>query len=145
MTDDAKAEAPTKPEAQPGLASGLTPYLTIRDGRGDEASKFYQAAFGAEELFRHPAQDGKRLMHCSLKINGAPLMLSDDFSEASAPEPAGVTLHLEVDDADVWAKRAVAAGATISMPFADQFWGDRYGVVRDPFGHSWSIGSPLKK
>ena len=89
-----------------------------------------------------PSEDGKRLMHCNLAINGAFLNLSDDFQDS--PAPAGVTLHLQVDDADESAARAVAAGAEITMPFEDQFWGDRYGKVRDPFGHSWSIASKSK-
>jgi PhnB protein len=75
-------------------------------------------------------------------------MLSDDFPDfnngVAAPDPAGVMIHLEVDDADVWFERAVAAGASVRMPLADQFWGDRYGQLDDPFGHRWSIGSAKK-
>jgi len=136
-------------EENMGPASGITPYLTICEGRASDASAFYQRAFGAKELFRQPAQDGKRLMHCHLHINGGSLMLSDDFPEfrggAPMPQPSGTTLHLQVDNADEWWDRAVAAGAEIKMPIADQFWGDRYGQLRDPFGHNWSIASPLKK
>ncbi|HEY4112686.1 MAG TPA: VOC family protein [Rhizomicrobium sp.] len=133
-------------EDRPG---GIVPYLTIRDGRAAEASAFYQRAFGAEELGRHLAQDGKRLMHCHLKVNDGHLFFSDDFQEfrddLPAPEPTGTTLHLEVDDADAWWKRAVDAGCQITMPLEDQFWGDRYGRLCDPFGHSWSISSPIPK
>ena len=132
-----------------GPIDGVTPYITIREGRGSEAVAFYQRAFEAKELFRSLAQDGKRLMHSSLEINGGRLMLSDDFPEyrggAAAPEPTGTTLHLQVADADAWWNRAVEAGAEIRMPLADQFWGDRYGQLRDPFGHSWSIGAPIAK
>lgn len=132
-----------------GPISGVTPYLTIREGQGTAAVAFYQRAFDAKELFRHLADDGKRLMHASLEINGGRLMLSDDFPEyrggAAAPEPAGTTLHLQVADADAWWNRAVEAGAEIRMPLADQFWGDRYGQLRDPFGHSWSIAAPITK
>ena len=75
-------------------------------------------------------------------------MFSDDFPEmrggAEAAAPVGVMLHLQVDDADAWAKRAVAAGAEIVMPIQDMFWGDRYGHLRDPFGHTWSVGSSKK-
>lgn len=75
--------------------------------------------------------------------------MSDDFPECrgggEAPPPQGVTIDLQVDDADEWWKRAVDAGATIDMPLADQFWGDRYGQVRDPFGHTWSIACPIRK
>ena len=132
-----------------GPSRGITPYITIREGQASEASVFYQRAFGAKELFRQAAQDGKRLMHCHLSINGGALMLSDDFPEyrggTPMPEPSGTTLHLQVDNADEWWNRAVAAGAEIKMDLADQFWGVRYGQLGDPFGHSWSIASPLKK
>ena len=75
-------------------------------------------------------------------------MMSDEFPEHGAAlgqGANGVTLHLQVDDADAWFERAVAAGATVVMPITDQFWGDRYGIVRDPFSHTWSIGSSPKK
>ena len=126
--------------------NGLTPYLTIGDGRANEAVDFYKRAFDAKELGRHPAEDGRRLMHAHLSINCADLMLSDDFPEfhggGSAPAPAGVTLHLAVNDADQAWSRAVGAGAEVTMPLADQFWGDRYGQLVDPFGFTWSIGAP---
>jgi PhnB protein len=132
-----------------GPNDGLTPHLSIGGGRAAEAIDFYTRAFGAEEAMRMPADDGKRLMHAHLRINGASLMLADDFPEyrggTAQPAPAGVTLHLGVDDADRWYERAVVAGATATMPVADQFWGDRYGQVRDPFGHMWSIASPIAK
>lgn len=121
---------------------GVTPYLTVSNGA--KAADFYKAAFGAEELRRQTAQDGLRLMHCHLRINGGDLLFSDDFSEAGAPKPAAFTLHLQVDDADAWWTRALAAGCAVKMPLADQFWGDRYGQLTDPFGHSWSIASPSK-
>jgi PhnB protein len=130
-----------------GPTTGVTPHLTIRDSRAAEAVDFYKAAFGAEEKMRMPAQDGKRLMHVHLVINGGSVMMNDDFPEyrgGASPEPASVTLHLQVDDADAWFDRATKAGATVTMPLADQFWGDRYGQVKDPFGHSWSIGAPVK-
>ena len=134
--------------AQQGPLTGVTPHLNIGDGRAAEAIDFYVRAFGAEEAMRMPGEDGKRLMHAHLKINGGSLMMHDDFPEFTGGPvgaPNAVTLHLQVDDADRWFDRAVAAGATVSMPMADQFWGDRYGVVKDPFGHSWSIGSPIGK
>lgn len=135
-------------ETQPPMG-GLTPHLTIIDGRAAEAIDFYGRAFGATVQNRVPGQDGKRLLHAHLTVNNAALMLNDDFPEyrGGNPEgaPAGVTLHLEVDDADTWFERAVAAGAEIVMPIGDQFWGARYGQVRDPFGYRWSIGGPLKK
>nr|WP_294809551.1 VOC family protein [uncultured Sphingomonas sp.] len=128
-----------------GPMDGVTAHLTIREGKGSEAVEFYKAAFGAEEQLRHLADDGKRIMHSHLKINGGSVMLNDDFPEYTGgiSVPAGVTLHLQTDDADKWWERAVAAGATVRMPLDNQFWGDRYGQVVDPFGHTWSIGGPV--
>jgi PhnB protein len=128
-----------------GPMDGVTAHLTIREGKGSEAVEFYKTAFGAEEQLRHLADDGKRIMHSHLKINGGSVMLNDDFPEYTGgiSVPAGVTLHLQTDDADKWWERAVAAGATVRMPLDNQFWGDRYGQVVDPFGHTWSIGGPV--
>lgn len=127
---------------------GVIPHLTIGDKRGKEAVDFYKNAFGAEQAMEaHMADDGERIMHAHLTINGGAVMLNDDFPEygGAAGAPAAVTLHLQVDDADTWFRRALDAGATETMPLSDQFWGDRYGQVKDPFGHSWSIGAPVKK
>ena len=93
------------------------------------------------------AEDGERLMHAYLRINGGDVMLHDEFPEMNGEQdiaPKGVTLHLQVDDADEWWNRAILAGGVPVYPLADQFWGDRYGQLKDPFGHSWSIGSPIK-
>jgi PhnB protein len=128
---------------------GLTPMIQIGDNRAAEAIDFYIAAFGATEVRRQPADDGKRLMHAHLHLNGASLMLHDEFPEYVGPadvdsgSPRGLTLHLQVDNADTWFDRAVAAGATAVMPVEDMFWGDRYGQVTDPFGYRWSIAHPL--
>lgn len=128
---------------------GLTPHIQIGDKRAAEAIAFYVAAFGATEIMRMPAEDGVRLMHAHVHINGSSLMLHDEFPEYVSPEEAdvaggsGLTLHLKVDDADTWFNRAVAAGATPVMPPEDTFWGDRYGQVKDPFGYCWSMGHPL--
>ena len=114
---------------------------------GKRAVDFYTRAFGAEETYRNTADDGERLLHARMRLNGGWIMLSDHFEEmakAPAPKPAAVMMHLQVDDADRWWDRAVAAGATVKFPLADQFWGDRFGVLDDPFGHSWSIGGPIK-
>ena len=130
-----------------GPQSGVTPHISIPDRRGSEAIRFYKAAFGARELARMPTDDG-RLMHAHLLVNGHSLMLHDEFPEHVGPDHPtgpynGVTLHLQVEDADpVW-KQAVDAGAHVEMALQDQFWGDRYGVLRDPFGHRWSIASPV--
>jgi len=128
--------------------SGVTPFLTIRERRSAEALAFYARAFAAQIMERNVAEDGQRLMQASLRINGGWIMLSDEFPEwrgHAEPPPQGVTLHLQVDDADRWAERAVAAGALLTMKVGDQFWGDRYGQVSDPFGHRWSIGSPIRR
>ena len=134
-------------EATSAIPVGVYPYLTVKGGKA--AVDFYTRAFGANEEFRSYGEDGERIMHARLRINGMAVLLSDYFAEfhggADAPPPAGVTLHLEVDDADRWYKRATDAGATVTMPLQDMFWGDRYGQVKDPYGHSWSIGAPIKK
>lgn len=93
---------------------------------------------------RNESDDG-RLMHIHLGINGGSLLMSDEFpeySQSQVRDMGGFTIHLQVDDADAWWDRAVAAGCEIRMPIANQFWGDRYGSVRDPFGVDWSIGGP---
>jgi PhnB protein len=135
-------------DAPQGPTTGLSPHIAINDGRAAEAIDFYAAAFGAVEQRRMLADDGTRIMHAHLLINGASLMLNDDFPEmrggGPAPVPDGVVLHLQVDDADAWFDRAVKAGADIRFPLADQFWGDRYGHVGDPFGYVWSIGAPIR-
>lgn len=131
-------------------AGGVTAHLTIRDGRGGEAIEFYRKAFGAREEMRNLADDGQRLMHTHLTINGGSLMLNDDFPEyrdgaEPLPPPAGTTLHLQVRDADAVWDQAVAAGAEVKFPLENQFWGDRYGQLEDPFGFTWSIGGPVKE
>jgi len=124
----------------------LTPHL-ICDGAAD-AIEFYKQAFGAEEMMRLPGPDG-RLMHAAITINGAMVMLMDEMKECDALSPktlggTPVTLHIHATNADAAIAKAEAAGATVVMPAQDMFWGDRYGVVKDPFGHSWSIAHPLR-
>jgi PhnB protein len=132
-----------------GPAGGLTPHLTIRDRRGGEAIEFYRRAFAAESAMEPMlAEDGARIMHAHLRVNGGSVMLADDWPEmrggVASPPPASVTLHLQVDDADAWFERAIEAGATATMPPQDMFWGDRYAQLRDPFGHSWAIGARIE-
>jgi PhnB protein len=139
MAADHNAQGPT---------TGVTPHLSIPSRGGQAAIEFYQRAFGAEELRRIPAEDGERLMHAHLLINGGSVMLADEFPEYGGEQdvvPKGVTMHLQVDDADEWWTRALLAGAVPVFPLEDQFWGDRYGQLRDPFGHCWSIGSPIRE
>jgi PhnB protein len=134
--------------SQQGPTGGVTAHLTIRDGKAAEAIDFYTRAFGAEEVARHMAEDGKRIMHAHLKINGGSLMLNDEFPEfmsAPATPPGSLVLHLQVPDADAAWKRAIDAGAEVRFELADQFWGDRYGQVQDPFGFTWSVGAPVKQ
>lgn len=123
----------------------LTPHI-VCDGAAD-AIEFYKQAFGAEEMMRLAGPDG-RLMHGAVTINGALLMLVDEMKEMGAlgPKALGgspVTLHLHVENADAAIERAAKAGAEVTMPATDMFWGDRYGQVKDPWGHSWSIAHPL--
>lgn len=130
-----------------GPTAGVSPHLTIPSKGGQAAIEFYQRAFGAEEIRRMPAEDGERLMHAHLRINGGSVMLHDEFPEyghESDIAPKGVTLHLQVDDADEWWNRAILAGGVPLFPLEDQFWGDRYGQLKDPFGHTWSIGATIK-
>jgi len=124
----------------------VTPHL-ICAGAAD-AIEFYKKAFGAIELTRLPAQSGK-LLHASIRIGDSTIMLSDEFPAMGGLGPKSlkgspVTIHLCVEDADALAARAVAAGAKVTMPVADMFWGDRYGQLEDPFGHRWSVGTHVR-
>lgn len=133
------------------VTPAVSPMLTVSDGAA--AIDFYVKAFGAEELGRVPAPDGKRLFHAALRINGSLVMLNDDFPEmadgkSTTPTALGgtpVTVHLTVNDVDAKFQQAVDAGATVVMPLEDMFWGDRYGEVLDPFGHRWSLGQPTRE
>jgi uncharacterized glyoxalase superfamily protein PhnB len=125
----------------------LFAYLRMKDAA--KAIDFYQRAFGATEKFRLCEPSG-RVGHAELDFGGTTLMLSDEFPEYGIQGPqslGGTTLsiHLHVDDADALIRRAVAAGATIVRPAADQFYGERSGTVRDPFGHEWNIGHEIEK
>jgi PhnB protein len=126
----------------------ITPHLVIKGAT--EAIEFYKRAFGAEELCRmpFPGPDGQmRLGHAELQIGDSRFFLADEFPEQGVTGPTGsspVTIHLYVTDADAVFGRAVAAGATATMPPADMFWGDRYGKLVDPFGHHWSIATHLE-
>lgn len=124
---------------------GVIPYLSV-DGAG-AASDFYQKAFGAKELRRLPADDGKRFMHIHLEINGGSLMLGDTFPEhGHAHQPShSFTMQLVVPDLDVWWKRAIAAGATATSEPQVMFWGDYYGALVDPFGVHWAFNQPVEQ
>jgi uncharacterized glyoxalase superfamily protein PhnB len=123
----------------------LTPHIVVRGAA--QAIEFYKKAFGAVEISRAPMPDGKTLMHADLKIGDSHLFLVDEMpgmGGCHAPREPGatsVTLHLYVDDVDAVFNRAVAAGAKVTMPLADMFWGDRFGKLTDPFGHDWSVAT----
>lgn len=128
----------------------LSPHLVVDDAAA--AIDFYVRAFDAVELGRVPGPDG-RLIHAALRINGSVVMLNDDFPEtcggkSMTPKSLGgtpVTIHLTVTDVDTKFQHALDAGATVVAPLEDQFWGDRYGVIADPFGHRWSLGQPVRE
>lgn len=133
--------------SNPASDGGLIPHLVFENCA--EAIEFYKKAFGAEEVFRLPAPDGKRMMHAEIRIGGNLVYMTDDFPEycggkSMTPHALGgtpVSIHRNVEDCDAAVQRAVDAGATIQMPPADMFWGDRYGSVIDPFGHTWSFAT----
>jgi len=118
----------------------LTPHLVVKDAA--KAIKFYEKALGAAELFRMEAPGG-RIGHAELQLGDSRFYIADEMPGGSllAPKQASVGLHVYVADCDALFRRAVAAGATVVMPLTDMFWGDRYGQVRDPFGHVWSIAT----
>jgi uncharacterized glyoxalase superfamily protein PhnB len=133
-------------KAVPDGMHTITPHLVCRDAAA--AIAFYQKAFGAVELARLPGPQGK-LLHALLRIGDSPLMLVDEFPDWGALGPQSlkgspVTIHLYVEDVDAAVERAIAAGARLTMPVADMFWGDRYGTVEDPFGHRWSIATHVR-
>jgi len=124
----------------------ITPQIAVKGVAG--AIDWYTTALGAHELLRNVAPDGTSIMHAELLLGDSRFFVVDEFPESMAsPVSLGgtsVTLHLYVRDVDSLFNRAVDAGATVLMPVADQFWGDRYGILRDPFGHRWSIASRIE-
>jgi uncharacterized glyoxalase superfamily protein PhnB len=145
-TTEAPKAPSTKTRAAQPVPDGMhtvTPHLVCA-GAAD-AIEFYKKAFGAKEIMRLPAPNGK-LMHASIQIGKSRVMLVDECPEMGALSPASlkgssVTIHLQVEDVDALFTRATTAGAKAMMPPADMFWGDRYGVLTDPFGHQWSIAT----
>jgi len=121
----------------------VTPHLVCAGAA--EAIEFYKKAFGAKEEGRLPGADGK-IMHAVIRIGDSAIMLVDEMPQWGALGPKAlkgtpVTIHLYVEDADAFVARAVQAGAKVTMPLDDMFWGDRYGKLEDPFGHHWSVGT----
>lgn len=122
----------------------VIPHLICRDAAA--AIDFYTRAFGATEEIRLPGPDG-RLIHACISLGGTRIFLADEMAQVGnhSPQHYGgtpVSLHLVVTDADAAADRAAKAGAQVVMEVAEQFWGVRYGVVRDPFGHEWAVSQP---
>ena len=124
----------------------VTPYLAVDDAA--QAIEYYKKAFGATEHSRMEGPDGK-IAHAELKIGDSMLMLSDPFPHSATRPPKEVggttaSVFLYVDDVDAVVRQAVEAGASVTMEVADQFWGDRFGVITDPFGHVWSIATHVE-
>lgn len=138
----------SKPAVKPipdGMHS-LTPHLVCAGGL--EAIEFYKKAFNAVELMRLVGSNGK-LVHAGLRIGNSMLMLAEENPNWGSFGPKSlkgspVTIHLMVEDVDAAVAQAVAAGATITMPVADMFWGDRYGQLQDPFGHHWAVATHMR-
>ncbi len=125
---------------------GITPYLSVKGG--SEAIEFYKKAFGAEEVMRLPNPDGT-LGHAEIKIGDAVVMLADESSDYGNLSPktlggSAVRLHMYVEDVDAFFDRAIAAGAKVLIPLADQFYGDRSGRLEDPYGHVWLVSTHVE-
>ena len=130
-------------QAIPTGYHSVTPYLIVKNAAA--ALEFYKKAFGAVELMRFPGPGGK-LMHAEVKIGDSPVMLADEMPEEGHVGPqtlggAAVSMMVYVENVDAQFAQAVAAGATVKRPVADQFYGDRTGTLVDPFGHIWSLGT----
>lgn len=124
----------------------VTPHLVCAGAA--QAIDFYKQAFGATELARLPGPQGK-IMHAAVRIGDSTVMLADEMPEWGSLGPKSlkgspVTIHLYVPDADAFVARAAKAGAKVTMPVAEQFWGDRYGRIEDPFGHHWSVATHVR-
>jgi PhnB protein len=130
----------------PAGHNSVSPYLIV-DG-AERALDFYRKAFGAIELFRHKTPNGK-VGHAEVRIGDTVVMLADVHPDFDAHGPAHyggspISLHVYVEDVDAVAQRAIAAGAKVKRPVADQFYGDRLGTLEDPFGHTWHISTHLE-
>lgn len=126
----------------------ITPHIVVKGAAA--AIEFYKKAFGAEEVCRMNGPDGKSVMHAEIKIGDSRLMLAEEWPGEGMPKsPAtlggsAVTVHLYVSDVDAAFKKATDAGATPTMPPMDAFWGDRYGKLKDPFGHDWGMATHIE-
>ena len=144
-----KSSSAKKSKTLPAIPKGfhsVTPYLVVNNG--SEAIEFYKKAFGARELLRHATPDGK-ILNAQLKIGDSMVLLSDEFpgSDTRSPISLGtstVTLHIYTKDVNKLWEQATAAGAKVLMPLNNQFWGERYGQLSDPFGHRWSLSQQVR-
>lgn len=130
-------------DACPKGFSSVTPHLVIKDCA--KAINFYKKALGAQEIYQSKMPDGK-VMHAMIQIGNSIIMMADEFPAMGAVGPntlggTSTTLHIYTEDADELFNQAIKAGATPVMPIADMFWGDRYGQIKDPYGHSWAIAT----
>lgn len=121
----------------------ITAHVVINGNNAAKAIEFYKAAFGFEECLRMNMPDGK-IMHAELQLGDSKMFLCDDFGQNQAVTPAGVSLHICVADCDAFFNRAVKAGAKVKMPLQNMFWGDRYGQLTDPFGHTWAVSTHVE-
>lgn len=142
MSTQVTGDTPARPRT-----TFVAPHLICANAA--DAIEFYKKAFGATESMRMAGPSGKGVMHACIHINGAPIFLVDENPQWGALSPRSlkgspVTIHLQVEDVDALYDRAVKAGATAKMPPGDMFWGDRYGMLTDPFGHNWSLATHLR-
>lgn len=141
------AKAPARPAPIPPGFHSVSAHLVLNNAAA--AIEFYKKAFGAVEVMRMPGPDGHGVAHAELKIGDSIFMLADEWPGSGMVSPAkvgstSVGLHLYVGDCDAFFGQAVAAGAEVAMPLMNMFWGDRFGKVKDPFGHSWAIATHIE-
>jgi uncharacterized glyoxalase superfamily protein PhnB len=140
--------AASKPKGVQRVPKGyhtITPHLVVKGA--NDAIEFYKKAFGAVEHARMPAPNGSAIMHAEMQIGDSRFFLNDEMMGAKSPQSLGgssITVHLYVEDVDALWNQAVAAGCQVTMPLMDMFWGDRYGILADPFGHNWSLASHIE-
>jgi len=125
----------------------VTPHLVVNDAA--KALKFYATAFGAEMHCEMPCTDSGKIMHAEMKVGNSMIFLCDEFPEMGCKSPTSyggspISIFLYVEDVDKAFKKASDAGCEVVMPVADMFWGDRYGRLKDPFGHEWAMGTHME-
>jgi len=131
-------------KAIPAGYHSISPSLTCKDAA--RAIEFYKSVLGAEELMRMKTPDGSKITHAEIKIGDSIVFINDELGPQTAATsgPPGISLFLYVEDADATFNRAVANGSNVKMPLENQFWGDRFGSITDPFGHSWGIATHVE-